>query len=86
MKLYTESELHFGFTGFALDGEKAPEVLESPCLHPEGHLWQQAPYQLLSNPPQNVYSCVREGCGAVRHVLQRRPQRKLIPDSQLPKG
>lgn len=83
MNIGANTSFHFGFTEF---GEEAIEVAKLPCSHPDGHLWAQAGYQLLSNPPQNVYSCVREGCGVVRHTLQRKPPRRLIPDNQLPKG
>ncbi len=78
----TSDEYDFGFTGFDTHHDKPEERI---CPHPEGHLWQQQPYQLLSNPPQNVYYCVRDGCNAVRNVMQHRSPRPLIPDSKLPR-
>jgi len=81
MHMYISGYPEYKF-GFSLN---PPTVEEKPCPHPDGHLWERQNYQLLSNPPQNVYCCVREGCGVVRHVLQHRPKRVLIPDHKLPK-
>lgn len=50
----------FGFTG---RGVFTFLESESPCTSLNGHLWEQQPMVLLSNPPQNVYRCVQEGCG-----------------------
>jgi hypothetical protein len=75
----------FGFEGFRSgDRLKSAEELK-PCTHPDGHLWEKSMVVLLSNPPQNVYHCVREGCGQTRNVLQRRPKPRLLRDEELPK-
>lgn len=80
----------FGFSGFMLaEGREAlraagqPDPPEPECPSPLGHLYEQQATVLLSNPPQSVWCCVRDGCRATRHVLQPRPKPPQLDDEQL---
>lgn len=84
LKLHITNMPTFGFGFREFNGEQVDGVETSkPCPHPDGHLWQKQPQVLLSNPPQEVYSCVREGCDGIRHIARRVPEQPLLIDEQL---
>ena len=67
----------FGFESF--DGNMKPKP-EPPCLDPDGHMFEEQSFILLSYPPQHVWHCIHDNCGVVRHVAEPLPELRRSRD------